>query len=106
MILQRRLGSLNQGKSEWVKHVTNIVDKYNNTVHSTIEIKPVGGAKQENHLWVSWHLWNSAKRDRTYEEIKKGDMVRIMIKHNAFDNAHMSNWSSDKYTVLGKLFLI
>ena len=52
-------------------------------------------------MWVSWHLWNSAKRDRKHEETKKGDMVRIMIKKNKFDKAHTPNWSSEKYKVLG-----
>ena len=28
-------------------------------------------------------------------------MVRIMIKNNKFDKAHMPNWSSDKYKVIG-----
>ena len=28
-------------------------------------------------------------------------MVRIMIKKNKFDKAHMPNWSSEKYKVLG-----
>ena len=39
MNLQRRLDALNQDKNGWVKHVNNIVDKYNNTVHSTIVVK-------------------------------------------------------------------
>ena len=28
-------------------------------------------------------------------------MVRIMIKTNKFDKAHMPNWSSETYKVLG-----
>ena len=70
MNLYRRLDALDQEKGEWVKHVKHIVDKYNNTTHSTIEITHVGAVKKDNHLWVSWHLWNSAKRDRQYEEKK------------------------------------
>ena len=35
--LYRRLGGLNQDNNEWVKHVKNMVGKYNNTVHFTIE---------------------------------------------------------------------
>ena len=69
--LYRRLDGLKQDKNEWVKHVKHIVDKYNNTVNSTIEIKPVDALLPKNQLWVSWHLWNSAKRDNNYEEITK-----------------------------------
>ena len=28
-------------------------------------------------------------------------MVRVMIKNSKFDKAHMSNWSSETYKVLG-----
>ena len=41
------LDALTQDKREWVKHVKHIVDKYNNTVHSTIEIKHVDVVKQK-----------------------------------------------------------
>ena len=71
MILQRRLDALNQDKSDWIEHSHNIVDQSNNTVHSTIEIKPNGAKLHQNHLRVSWHLWNPVKRDRKYEEIRK-----------------------------------
>ena len=80
MKLQRRLDALNQNKNEWVKHVKNVVGKYNNMVHSTIQINPNEAAKPSNHLWVVWHLQNAAKKNREYEEIKQSGMVGIMVK--------------------------
>ena len=99
--LYRRLDGLGQNQNEWVKHVSGIITKYNNTVHSTIEIKPVEAKLPQNHLWVAWHLQSKSKNNRPYEEIEKGDVVRIMIKTNKFDKAHMPNWSSEKYKVIG-----
>ena len=87
MNLQRRLDALDELKSDWVKHVSAIIAKYNDTEHSTIQIKPVEAGKKENHLWVSWHLNNSAKKDRTYPEIKEGDMVRIKINQKSSKGA-------------------
>ena len=55
------MDGLKQDKSEWVKHVKHIVNKYNNTLHSTIEIKPVEAVKTENHLCVNLYLQNSSK---------------------------------------------
>ena len=101
MNLQRRLDALDQEKSEWVKRVDNITKKYNNTEHVTIQIKPVEAVKSENILWVNWHLQNNTNKYRKYPKIAEGDMVRIMIKRNKFDKTHMSNWSSEKYKVLG-----
>ena len=70
------MDALKQTKNDWFKHVSDIITKYNNTTHSTIEIKPNEAGKKENHLWVNWHLQNKAKRNRKYPDIKDGDMVR------------------------------
>ena len=69
---------LSQDKNDWIKLVHNI-DKYDNTVHSTIEIKRNEAKLPQNHLWVAWHLQNAAKHNRKYEEIKEGQMVRNII---------------------------
>ena len=45
--LYRRLDGLNQNTSERVKHVTNIVTKYNNTEHNTTKIKPSDAVKKK-----------------------------------------------------------
>ena len=55
MNLQRRLDALNQDNNDWIKHYHIIVDKYNNMVHFTIEIKPNEAKLHQNHLWVAWH---------------------------------------------------
>ena len=99
--LQRRLDVLGQNNNNWTEHVQNILTKYNNTIHSTIEIKPVDAVRPENHLWVSWHLWNSAKRDRKYEEIKPGDYVRVNIKpKSGITKGHHPKYSSTKHKVI------
>ena len=77
--LYRRLDGLNQDKHEWVKQFKNIVGKYSNTVHYTIEIKPDEAIIPSNHLWAAWHLQHASNKNKPYED-KKGDMVRTMIK--------------------------
>ena len=44
--LYRRLDGLKQYKSDWVKHVKNIADKYNDTEHNTTKIKPLDAVKK------------------------------------------------------------
>ena len=78
--LYRRLDGLNHNKTEWVKHVTNIVTKYNNTEHNTTKLKPVDAVNKDNHLCVNWHLHNNVTKDRKYPKINEGDMVRVNIK--------------------------
>jgi len=97
--LQRRLDALNQDKSDWIKHVDNIINKYNNTEHSTIKIKPVEALKKQNHLWVSWHLWDNAKRDRKYPKLSQGDYVRIKINQKKTAKGNDPTFTKDKYEV-------
>ena len=44
--LYRRLDGLKQDKSDWVKHVSNILTKYNKTEHNTTKVKPLDAVKQ------------------------------------------------------------
>ena len=60
--LYRRFDGLKQDKSDWVKHVSSILTKDNNTEHNTTNIKPFDAVKKENHVWVNWHLQNNAKK--------------------------------------------
>ena len=99
--LYRRLHGLNLNKSEWVKHVKNIVTKYNNTGHNTTKIKPLDAVKKENNLWALWHLQNNATKDRKYPKINEGDMVRVNMKKNKFTKGHEPNWSRERYKVVG-----
>ena len=98
--LYRRLDGLKQNKSDWVKHVKNIVTKNNNTEHNTTNIKPLDAVKKGNHLWVNWHLQNNATKARKYPKINEGDMVRVNIKKNKLAKGHEPNWSSTKYEVV------
>ena len=97
--LQRRLDALNQDKSDWIKHVDNIIKKYNNTEHSTIKIKPVEAVEKRNHLWVNWHLWDTAKRDRKYPKLSEDDYVRIKINPKRTARGHEPTFTKDKYKI-------
>ena len=99
--LYRRLDGSKQDKSDWVKHVSNILAKYNNTQHSTIQIKPVEAVKGENRLWVNWHLQNDVKKYRKYPKINEGGVVRINIKKCRLSKSHEPNLSSTRYKVVG-----
>merc|ERR1711966_309926 len=86
-----------------------IIKKYNSTEHSTIQIKPKEAGEKRNHLWVSWHLQNAAKKNRKYPDIKPGDMVRVQIKPKICTKAHEPKWSSTRHKVIridGNSYLI
>ena len=107
--LYRRLDALKQDKKDWYRHIGPIIKKYNSTEHSTIQIKPNEAGEKVNHLWVSWHLQNAAKKNRKYPDIKPGDMVRVHIKPKIGTKAHEPKWSSTRHKVIridGNSYLI
>ena len=109
MNLYRRLDALKQTKKDWYRHIGPIIEKYNSTEHSTIQIKPKEAGEKRNHLWVSWHLQNASKKNRKYPDIKPGDMVRVQIKPKIGTKAHEPKWSSTRHKVIridGNSYLI
>ena len=69
-------------------------------MHSTTKIKPVDAVKEQNNLWVSLHLWESAKRDRQYPKISQNDYVRIKISQKKTTNCHDPTFSNEKHKVV------
>ena len=69
--LYRILYALKQDKSERVKHILRIINKYDSTEHRIPQIKPNEAGKKENHLWVNWHLQNAATNNRKHPDIKR-----------------------------------
>ena len=100
--VHRRLNALRQDKNQWTEHINNIVNKYNNTEHNTIKIKPVDAVKDVNFFWVAWHLANEAKRNYRYPPLKTGDSVRANVKpKRGITKGHDPKYSKDVYKVLG-----
>ena len=70
----------------------NVVDKYNNTVHRTIKMKPVditGDSYAEYNE-------NPNKKDL---KLKVGDHVRISKYKNIFAKGYISNWSEEIFII-------
>ena len=70
----------------------DIVDKYNNTVHKTIKIKPIdftGGSYAE-------HNENFNKKDPKF---KVGNNVRISKYKNIFAKGYTPNWSEEVFII-------
>ena len=101
MNLYRRLDALKQDKTEWTKHISKIIQKYNSTEHSTIQIKPNEAGRKENHLWIMWHLQNAAKKNKKYPDIKDGDMVIFKLKPSIGTKSYEAKWSSTRHKVVG-----
>ena len=72
--------------------LNDIVNKYNNTVHRTIKMKPIDVT---NDCYAEYNE-NSNKKDPKF---KIGDRVRISKYKNIFAKGYAPNWSEEVFVV-------
>ena len=70
----------------------DIVNKYKNTVHRTIKIKPIDVT---NNSFVKYNEESNKK----YPKFKVGDHVRISKFKNIFAKRYTPNWSEEVFIV-------
>ena len=93
-------------KNVYIDVLNDIVNKYNNTVHRTIKIKPTDVT---NDSYVKYNEDSNKKGPK----FKVNDHVRISKNKNIFAKGYVPNWSEEvfivneiKSTVLGLILLV
>ena len=79
------------GKNVYYDVLDDVVNKYNNTKHSTIKMKPVDVGNNKR-VYIDQH---NEKRSR----FKLGDRVRMSKLKNIFAKGYTPNWSSEIFIV-------
>ena len=79
------------GKNVYYDVLDDAVNKYNNTKHSTIKMKPIDVGNNKG-VYIDKH---NDKRSR----FKVGDRVRISKFKNIFAKGYTPNWSSERFIV-------
>ena len=79
------------GKNVYYNVLDDVVNKYNNTKHSTIKMKPIG-VKNNKRIYIDEHNEKDSK-------FKVGDRVRISRYKNIFAKGYASNWSCEIFIV-------
>ena len=79
------------GKNVYYDILDNVVNKYNNTKHSTIKMKPID-VKNNKRVYINEHNEKDSK-------FKVGDRVRISKFKNMFAKGYTPNWSSEIFIV-------
>ena len=81
------------GKNIYYDVLDDVVDKYNNTKHSTIKMKPIDVRDNNNkRVYIDEH---NEKRSR----FKVGDRVRTSKFKNIFAKGYTPNWSKEIFIV-------
>ena len=87
----------------YIDDIQNIVDKYNNTYHSTIKMTPTEASKKENEGLVYYNLYNKRTRERYLQnkkaKFKLNDYVRISRLKRHFQKGYDKRWSDEIYII-------
>jgi len=75
-----RLEGLALDRQEWINLIPGILNKYNNTTHSTIEMTPNEAKGSKNHVKVFLNINEKAKYNRKYPPLKRVIMLGYILK--------------------------
>ena len=80
------------GKKVYYDVLDDVVNKYNNTKHSTIKMKPIDVGDNNKRVYIDEHNEKDSR-------FKVGDRVRISKFKNIFAKGYTPNWSSEIFIV-------
>ena len=80
-------------KNVYIDKLDDIVDKYNNTYHTTIKMKHTIDVKDNTYINTSKEINNKDPK------FKFGDHVRISKYKNIFAKGYMPNWSEEVFVI-------
>ena len=80
------------GKNVYYNVLDDVVNKYNNTKHNTIKMKPKDVKNDNNRVYIDEHNKKSARYN-------VGDRIRISKFKNIFAKGYTPNWSREIFTV-------
>ena len=79
-------------KNAYIDKLDDIVDKYNNTYHTTIKMKP---ADVKHNTYIN----DNKEINNKDPKFKVGDHVRISKYKSIFTKAYMPNWSEEVFVI-------
>lgn len=88
-----------QGNYKWLHMLQKLVDKYNNTVHRTIKLKPKD-VNKTNEIFLLNTIFKIEPLKNKKFKFKVGDRVRISKNKTIFDKGYTQNWSNEIFKVI------
>ena len=91
------------GNYRYIDNIHNIVDKYNNSYHTSIKTTPAEASKKTNEGLVYYNLYNKRIRERYIQnkkaKYKVNDRVRISRLKKNFQKGYDKRWSNEIYKI-------
>ena len=85
---------------KYIDVLPDLVEDYNNTVHSSTKLTPVEASKKKNELTVWRNLYpDRYKTSRLNPKFSVGDEVRITKKKKVFEKGYTTRWTEEIFTI-------
>ena len=85
------------GNADWLSELSAVVEKYNNTIHSSTKKTPIQASKKSNKKIVCSNL--KYKREIRKPKIKLGQLVRTADIKRVFSKGDSTTYSYKLYTI-------
>ena len=84
----------------YIDVLPDLLEDYNNTVHSSIKMTPIEASKKENEFIVWKNLYpNRYKKNNIEPKFSVGDEVRIIKKKKVFEKGYTTRWTEEIFTI-------
>ena len=86
-----------KGRADWLSELPSVVEKYNNTIHSSTKMTPIQASKKVNEKLV----YSNLKDDRQKQKPKYNlsQLVRTADIKKVFSKGDSTNYSYKLYTI-------
>ena len=85
---------------KYIDVLPDLVEDYNNTVHSSIKLTPKEASKKKNELTVWRNLYpDRYKKYNITPKFSVGDKVRISKKKAVFEKGYTTRWTEEIFTI-------
>ena len=82
----------------WINDLDKLVNKYNNSYHRSIKMKPINASKKSNENIIRTNLYNF-KITNKKPKFSIGDKVRVSLLKITFENSYTSNYSQEIFII-------
>ena len=85
---------------KYIDVLPGMVEKYNNTYHRSIKLKPIDARKPANYKHINNALYAKVNaRKATLPKFHVGDKVRIVRKKGTIEKGFKLNWTEEVFTI-------
>lgn len=105
-LIHTRIIGLKLEHERWIDLLPKVVKLYNEKhIHSTINMEPIKALDPSNKLQVFLNIRQKSQFNKSYPNLRDGDLVRVAIKKKAISKGHHPKFSEQVYKILGVMVM-